>query len=231
MARITAATDQSASWQEGDWNGDDRFDRADVVMALQNGSYGQASLATSTEQAAERGGPFVAIGLDGGAGDDQTSIVYDVGTGELSLDAPAGVELTSINVDSAAGIFSGNAAESLGGSFDNDADGNIFKATFGGSFGSLSFGNVARQGLAEEFIVRDLTVVGSLAGGGELGNVDLVYVPEPMSSLLLCIAAPHCASSISDTLACARARLNRDCISDRAQRIDLYMPLQTTRDS
>ena len=31
----------------------------------------------------------------------------------------------------------------------------------------------------------DLSVVGSLAGGGDLGNVDLVYVPEPATALLL----------------------------------------------
>ena len=31
----------------------------------------------------------------------------------------------------------------------------------------------------------DLTVVGSLAGGGALGNVDLVYIPEPSTMVLL----------------------------------------------
>ena len=30
-------------------------------------------------------------------------------------------------------------------------------------------------------MLGDLSVVGSLAGGGELGHVDLVYVPEPAS--------------------------------------------------
>ncbi len=35
--------------------------------------------------------------------------------------------------------------------------------------------------------MNDLTVVGSLAGGGDLGDVDLVYVPEPTSALLLAI--------------------------------------------
>ena len=99
-----------------------------------------------------------------------------------------GVELTSINIDSAAGIFTGDAAQNLGGSFDNDADANIFKATFGSSFGSLSFGNVAQAGLSEEFVADDLTVVGSLAGGGDLGPVDLVYVPEPSTVWLLLLA-------------------------------------------
>ena len=95
--------------------------------------------------------------------------------------------MTSINIDSAGGIFSGEAAQNLGGSFDNDADNNIFKATFGSSFGSLSFGNVAQTGLSEDFVLGDLTVVGSLAGGGDLGDVDLIYVPEPSSVALLMI--------------------------------------------
>ena len=62
---------------------------------------------------------------------------------------------------------------------------NVFKATFGGSFGSINFGNVLPAGIAESDVAADLSVVGSLAGGGDLGEVDLVYVPEPMSMLLL----------------------------------------------
>ena len=95
-----------------------------------------------------------------------------------------GTQLTSINIDSAASVFTGDAAQNLGGSFDNDADNNIFKATFGSSFGSLSFGNVAQAGLSQDFVLNDLTVVGSLAGGGDLGNVDLIYVPEPSALFL-----------------------------------------------
>ena len=122
---------------------------------------------------------------NGQTNDGQTSITYDAATGAIAVDTPHGVELTSINIDSDSEIFTGQSAQHLGGSFDHDADGNIFKATFGGSFGSLSFGSVAQAGLSEEFVLGDLTVVGSLAGGGELGNVDLVYVPEPASLALL----------------------------------------------
>ena len=133
-------------------------------------------------------GSLAAIGENGTIGDGQTTIVYDVSTGELGVDAPAGTELTSINIDSVAGIFTGDPAQNLGGSFDNDADNNIFKATFGSSFGSISFGNVAQTGLPGEFILNDLTVVGSLAGGGDLGSVDCfchVHAdPEPSSLLL-----------------------------------------------
>ena len=130
-------------------------------------------------------GPYAAIAPSGQAGDGQTTIIYDATTGELAVDAPASTELTSINIDSASGIFTGDAAQNLGGSFDNDSDNNVFKATFGGSFGSLSLGNVAQAGLSEDFVAGDLTVVGSLAGGGDLGPVDLIYVPEPSTLVLL----------------------------------------------
>jgi hypothetical protein len=172
-----------ATWGEGDWNGapggspgdppagDSLFNQFDIIAAQQGAAY--------------LTGPYATVQAAGAVGDSQTSVIYNAGTGELSVDTPAGVELTSINVDSAAGIFTGLSAQNLGGSFDNDADANIFKATFGSSFGSLSFGNVAQAGLSEEFLLGDLSAVGSLAGGGDLGNVDLVYVPEPTSLLLL----------------------------------------------
>ena len=82
--------------------------------------------------------------------------MYNAITGEVAVDAPAGTDLTSINIDSAGSIFTGDAASNLGGSFDNDSDNNIFKATFGSSFGSLSFGNVAQTGLGEEFLLSDV---------------------------------------------------------------------------
>ena len=58
---------------------------------------------------------------------------------------------------------------------------------FTGEWMRATFGNAAQTGLSEQFMLDDLTVVGSLAGGGDLGEVDLVYVPEPASALLLAI--------------------------------------------
>jgi hypothetical protein len=116
--------------------------------------------------------------LTGGHQDDEhTSIVYDAGTGEIRVDAPLSTELTSINIDSASSMFSGTP-QNLGGTFDNFAPNNVFKATFGGSFGSLSFGFIAPPGLGEAAVASDLTVVGSLDGGGGLGDVDLVYITD-----------------------------------------------------
>ncbi len=177
-------TAQLATWGEGDWNGapggspgnppagDGRFNQFDIIAAQIGAKY--------------LTGKYAALAPGNGVrGDGQTSIVYDPRSGEVAVDAPATTQLTSVNIDSASGIFTGAPAQNLGGSFDNDSDTNIFKATFGSSFGTLSFGNVAQPGLSKAFVTNDLTVVGSLAGGGALGPVDLIYVPEPSSMLLL----------------------------------------------
>jgi hypothetical protein len=176
-------TGQAATWGQGDWNGapggsqgspplgDGLFNQQDIIAAQLADKYLKGKYAA------------LAPG-DGVRGDGQTSIVYNPATGEVAVDAPATTQLTSINIDSASGIFTGAPAQNLGGSFDNDSDSNIFKATFGSSFGSLSFGNVAQPGLSKALVTNDLTVVGSLAGGGALGNVDLIYVPEPATILL-----------------------------------------------
>jgi hypothetical protein len=173
-------TAQAATWGDGDWNGapggnpgsppagDGVFNQRDIIASQQAGIY-----LTGTYGAVQPSG----IKLDG-----QTSIVYHQATGEVEVDAPAGVRLTSINIDSAAGVFTGDAAAGLGGSFDNDDNNNIFKATFGSNFGSLSLGLVAQPDLDEAFVLNDLTVIGSLDGGGGLGEVDLVYVPFPEPS-------------------------------------------------
>ena len=178
-------TGQAATWGDGDWDGgpgghrgsppegNGRFDQLDVVAALAAGKY--------------LAGPYAAIAKSGTEGDAQTSIVYNATAGEMAVDAPPGKQLTSLNIESASSILTGAPAQNLGGSFDNDTDNNIFKATFGGSFGSLSFGNVAQSRLSQDFVAGDLTVVGSLAGGGDLGAVDLVYVPEPSALMLLCM--------------------------------------------
>ena len=79
------------------------------------------------------------------------------------------------------------SCENLGGSFDNCSSENIFKATIGGSFGSISFGFIGARGVSQDFVLNDLSVVGSLAGGGDLGDVDLIYVPVPEPSALLLV--------------------------------------------
>ena len=196
-------TGDPATWSTGDWNGgpggypgappsgDGVFDQLDIVAALQTGKY--------------LSGAYAAIKPGGVRGDEQTSIVYDPRTGEVAVDAPASTHLTSINIESVADIFNyTDSGEGLGGGSGYGADHccfdvpfvsescgsrNIFLASFGGSFGSLSVGPVAQAGLSRALVANDLTVVGSLSGGGALGDVDLIYVPEPSALLLatMCI--------------------------------------------
>jgi hypothetical protein len=181
-------TGAPATWGEGDWDGapggspgdptagDGLFDQQDIVVALQSNTY--------------LTGAYAAIRKGGVSGDEQTSIVYDARTGEIAVDAPASRELYAINIDSAAGIFTNQPVPCE----ECDPAYNIFHATFGSSFSSRSFGNAAQPGLTEDFIANDLSVIGSLWGGGALGDVDLIYVPEPAAVVLLAIGLVAVAS-------------------------------------
>ena len=170
----------AATWGEGDWNGSSEgspgnppignglFDQRDVIAALSAGTY--------------LTGPYKAIHSPGHLGNERASVIYDSNSSELVVAPQLGVEWTSISIESAASIFTGDAAANLGGSFDNDTDTSIFKITFGDSFG-----NVAQTGLSPQFILDDLSVTGSLARGGDLRDVELVVVPEPNSAMLFAI--------------------------------------------
>ena len=181
-------TGETATWGEGDWDGapgggvgdpppgNGLFDQLDIVEALASGLY--------------MTGPSAAVRPEVNAGAAHASVGNDATIGEIGGDAPDSTELTSASIDSAAGGLTLGPAENLGGSFDNDSDPNVFKATFASSFGTLSIGNVAQAFLEDEVLLGDLTVVGSLAGVGDLGDVDLMYisVPEPASILLLSLS-------------------------------------------
>jgi hypothetical protein len=146
----------------------------DIIVALSAGLYLTGPYASGGVPA-----PPPPRALPGGSiGDGQTSVIYDAKTGEVSVDPPSGGELTSINLVSDSGVFTGDPPQNLTGDFDNATDTNLFKATFGANFGSLSFGNVAQVDLSEVSVVADLRVNGSLKSGGGLGSVDLVYVPQ-----------------------------------------------------
>jgi hypothetical protein len=161
----------SATWSEGDWNGDGLFDQKDIVAALQMGKYLQ--------------GPYEALSGWVGTGDGHVTIVYNAVTGEVAAEVP-GTELTVINITSSAGVFTGPGQRDLAerGILDNK-DEHIWMANLGTSFGSFSFGNVAQTGLSEDFLINELTVFGALSGGGGIGAVDLRYIPEPSTLVLL----------------------------------------------
>ena len=177
-------TGPTATWEQGDWNGapggspgspppgDEVFNQTDLIASIMNGLY-----LTGPYAAGGSATPLPPLVVSGGSvGDGQTSIIYNWTTGELAVDPPSGVQLSSLHVVSPAGIFTGVPAEQLGGFFDNDTDTAIFKATFAATFGAISFGAVAPLALSEASLLGDLRVEGSLGDGGGLGPVDLVYL-------------------------------------------------------
>ena len=178
-------TGQAATWGEGDWNGEPIGKPGNPTAG--DGLFNQFDIIAAQQAAAYLQGPYSAIQTGGSVENDQTSLVYNAGTGELAVNVPSRLELTSLNVTSASGKFIGTEPAVLDGAFDNFAADNVFKTTFGGSFGSISFGNILPVDISEAELASDLSAVGSLAGGGDLGDVALVYIPEPATAtLFLC---------------------------------------------
>ena len=68
--------------------------------------------------------------------------------------------------------------EETGGTLAADSSGNGHDAEY-------VDGVDLQQPSAEDVVANDLTVIGSLDGGGGLGDVDLVYIPEPSTVALL----------------------------------------------
>ena len=91
---------------------------------------------------------------------------------------PAGAGLTSINIESAAGIFTGDLVVNLGGMFDIDIDRTIFKR-----YSAACWSDEPRQrGLSRLHRAKSLdasTVTGPISGNPfDLGDVDPVYIPS-----------------------------------------------------
>lgn len=105
----------------------------------------------------------------------KTAVSYNSVTGEMGVAAPAGVELTAINISSASGIFTADAARNLDGAIDEDTDVKIFKAMFGKNFGNVNFGGVAKKGLSKEFVLGDVTARVLFADYVSAGGLDLNY--------------------------------------------------------
>ena len=89
------------------------FDWGHEVIPLDDDLGAGLQLAEANAAGTYLQGPYAALAEGGERDDQQTSIGYDPSTGEVFVDAPAGKDLTSINVDSAAGIFTGDAAQNL----------------------------------------------------------------------------------------------------------------------
>ncbi|MCA9169331.1 MAG: peptidylprolyl isomerase, partial [Planctomycetales bacterium] len=118
---------------------------------------------------AEGEGDELTISL--GAG---TELIYNAATGNLTVTTTS--PLSTLEVVSESGIFTGAAAENLGGDFDVDTDLKVFKFDKGG-FDDTNFGNVAQAGLTLDFLEQDLSVNGTILGGGLVSNFAARFTP------------------------------------------------------
>ena len=190
LGRNKYETNQDATWGDGDVNGgtpegvpgfpvsggvgppgDGRVNSGDVIAILAANLYETGPYTVQPAQS---------------QGDGNVVVSYDATTGGVRVDAES--PITSFQVESAAGIFTGEPAHGLAGPFDVDTNAKIFKATFGDQFSELDFGLVAPTGLSESFLLDDLSAAGSFAAGGTFAGdqVELNYVPEP-STWMLCL--------------------------------------------
>ena len=130
-----------------------------------------------------------AISLDGKLDDDIVTLVYDPANGNLSIDNPyvAAAEakpVTTLEIVSASGVFTGTRPPQLNGLFDVFNAGKMFKLDPAG-FEDLDFGPAMTAGL-DSMLGDDLTVSGSFLGGGAL-EIDMMIVPEPSSMVMLAL--------------------------------------------
>lgn len=93
--------------------------------------------------------------------------------------------MTTLEIVSQDGVFSGPTCFLQPGLFDIYTPGKLFKLDPAG-FTEISCEAAVQPGLTLDHLVNDLTVSGSLTGGGSL--TDAVFlVPEPTSFVLLCL--------------------------------------------
>ncbi|MCP4195300.1 MAG: tandem-95 repeat protein [Planctomycetaceae bacterium] len=109
--------------------------------------------------------PAMAATAEGEPGDIEIQVGADTFVLYNSLNGSLRVEttnlVTTLEMVSKSGIFTGDDAINLGGSFDIDTDTKIFKLAQDG-FLNQSFGTVTQPGLTEEFLRTDLTINGSI---------------------------------------------------------------------
>lgn len=101
-------------------------------------------------------------------------LIYDPATGEIAVDTPE--PISTLEIRSASGIFTGQPAQTLDSLFDVDTDTKIFKLGPEG-FGPLSFGNVAQTDLDYGFLASDLSINGSWISSGR-PDFDIVVVED-----------------------------------------------------
>jgi hypothetical protein len=174
-------TGQSATWGEGDWNGAPGGSPGDPPLG--DGLFNQIDIIAALAASTYLTGPYSALQPDGRTDDDRASIVDNVLTDEVT-GLPTPTDMPGLNVSSTAGLLIGNRLQDLWSNLGTDTEGNDASAPLDASFGCVF---VAEPRLFAEPLRIDHAVVEISNGTEELSEVELVYVPEQATALLLAV--------------------------------------------
>ena len=159
-------TGESAGWPEGDWNGDSEFNSSDFVIAFQEGLY---RIGAYDPDAADSPTDKLSPISTSGAAD--TTVYYEPSSGGLAVGSTLG-DLTTIQLASSSDSFLEGTVPGL---FDVRVSDRLFWLHPSGK-GVLRFQEALPSGLTESEVLSDLSIDGSVAGGGDLGHVRLELV-------------------------------------------------------
>ena len=122
--------------------------------------------------------------------DDSIGLIYDANTGDLEFLSTVG-QVTTFELKSASEILVADSnPDVFNGLFDVNTSAKAFKLDPDG-FSGLHLPGLLSPGLSCAELLADLTLDGSFAAGGPIGNLEaaLLCVPEPPSSSLCVFAA------------------------------------------
>ena len=163
----TYGTGNFSSWTDGDWNITGLFDEMDLTSL--------SSAATYETTGTDIPGGSIATG--GSIDDDKVTLIYNTYDGSLNVEVPPGVQLTTLEIVSSTGLFTGQKPATLNGFFGLDVykPTRLFKLDPAG-FTSADLSEVLSTLPSTTDLTSDLTVDGSRLGGGDLGQVDIMFI-------------------------------------------------------
>ena len=114
-------------------------------------------------------------------------LVYDPLTGNVTLDADGGTDLTAFQLESLGQFLDANYTSPGGADLEESTASVLSYFVFSGGFASADLGNVLPTGLDAAGLESLLTTADYGAGLGNSGEFDLVVnvIPEPGSLILL----------------------------------------------
>ncbi len=155
--------DVAATWEEGDFDGDGRFDHQDIELARQTGGYDPGGISYGGGDVPEH--TRVPLTLD--ADNATVQIFYLQNTGRFAILSEA--ELSSFHVYSKSGLFNKTNSDE----FDVQSSHSAFWFDPAGWEAKQGLVINSRQDLDLEFLLSDLSVDGTQADGSPLNSVSL----------------------------------------------------------